>query len=236
MRRKHWIVVGAATLVITAIAAKVWADALTRTFRTTTAVGAVYQSVNPLSPTTPAFGFTSLAGHDLVNMVLGTPLTTPRTNEVLALDLDCAGSQASLVVFDKASSSNIATIATSTSINWVVQQDNPLSAAPNRGRFVTQMDIGSNNFLVDGFLTIAGRVHLDPETGCPQTVLKDIDRKQDKFFADGKVKNTDDVDKDKHVAGFAHVIGVADVLFEDGSTNSVLLPFGRLNMRRQLAP
>lgn len=216
----------------------VWAVVVpTRTFRTTASALAVYQSVNPVSTNSPAYGFAPLAGHDLVNLALGTPLTTVRTNEVLALEINCLSSQASLVVFDRALSSNILTIATSTRIDAVVQQDNPSSAFPNRERLVAQMDIGTNNFLIGGFLTIAGRVYLDPATGCPHAVLVDFDRKLDKTFEDGIVKNTDDkTDKDKSISGLFHVIGTAGIVFQDGSTNNVLLPFGRLTMRRQLLP
>lgn len=234
MKSKRWLVVGLA--VVAASALSVWAVDPIETFRTTAAVGTVFQSVNPLATNTPAFGFLPLAGHDFVNLALGTPLATTRTNEVLALEIDCASSQASLVVFDKTASSNLATIATSSSFAPVVQQDNPATAAPNRERFVAQMDINEVGFIVSGFLTVAGRIYLNPTNGCPRALLVDIDRGQDKLFADAKVKDTDDKDTTKNVSGFAHVIGVANVLGQTGSTNTFLIPFGRLNMRRQLAP
>jgi hypothetical protein len=156
---------------------------------------------------------------------------------VLALEINCGSTQASLVIFDRTKSSNIVTIATSTQITALTGQDNPSAPGPNHERFVIQMDVNNNNDLLGGFLTVAGRMYLNPTNGCPRALLVDTDRGSDRLFADAAVKNTDNpAEKDTRISGEAHLIGVADVIFTDGSTNTVLLPFGDLTMRRQLLP
>jgi len=64
----------------------------------------------------------------------------------------------------------------------------------------------------------------------------DTDRLHDRGFGDAAVKDSDDKVKDKLIAGEAHLIGVVNVIFQDGSTNTTLIPFGQLTMRRQLLP
>ena len=236
MKAKRWIVIGtvaSAAAVLTVLAA----PGATRTFRTTASVGAVFQTPNPLNTNADVLGFDTFAGHDLVNLVLGTALTTVRTNEVLALEIACGSSSADLVVFDKHLASNTVVIAKSSHVTALTGQDNPSAAGPNHERFVIQMDVNTNNFLIGGFLTVAGRVFLTPSNGCPTAVLVDSDRGQDRHFADAAVKNLDSkLEKDKRLAGEAHLIGVVNVEFEDGSTNTVLLPFGQLTIRQQLLP
>jgi hypothetical protein len=99
-----------------------------------------------------------------------------------------------------------------------------------------RMAVNTNGFLVGGFLTVAGRVYLNPTNGCPRAVLVDTDKAHDRDFADAAVKDLDDKVKDKEITGEAHLIGVANVIFEDGSTNVTLLPFGQMTLRRQLLP
>jgi len=223
--------IASAAVVLTALAD----GSSTRTFRTTAVVGAVLQVPNPVATNTALLVPETFAGHDFVSWALGT--TNVLANMELALEINCDSSQASLVVFDSSSSNNIATIATSTQINVLTGQNNPTAAGPNHERFVMQMDINPNNYIVGGFLTIAGRVFLNPSNGCPQAVLVDTDHEYDSLFEDAYVKNLDNKsEKDKDITGLAHLIGVANVLFENGSTNTVLLPFGQLTMRRQLLP
>ena len=233
MKTKQWIMIGtvaSAAAVLTALAVPL----SLRTFRTTASIAAVFNVPNPQNTNLTVFLFDTFQGHDLVNLALGTALTTVRTNEVLALEIACGSSQASLVVFDKTLASNTVTIATSSQITALTAQEDASASAPNHERFVMQMDINTNNFLVGGFLTVAGRVHLDTN-GCPQAVLVDVDRRADKALGDVVAKNLDDkTDKDKRIAGQAHLIGVANVIFQDGSTNPVLLPFGHMTIRRQL--
>jgi hypothetical protein len=235
MKAKRWIVIGtvaSAAAVLTVLAV----PSATRTFRTTASVGSVFQIPNPLNTNVAALVNETFAGHDLVNLALGTALTTVRTNEVLALEIACGSGSADLVVFNRTLASNTVVIAKSSQITALTGQDNPSAAGPNHERFVIKMDVNTNNFLIGGFLTVAGRVFLDTN-GCPRAVLVDTDRRNDKGFADAVVKNLDDkTDKDKRISGEAHLIGVANIVFQDGSTNTVLLPFGQFTMRRQLLP
>ena len=233
MKTTAWMIVGAVASV--ALSSAVLAQ--DRTFRTTASIEGVFQIPNPAATNTAILFTEGFAGHDFVNLALGTALTTVRTNEVLALDIDCASSAASLVIFDRTQKTNILTIATSTQITALTGQDNPSAAGPNHERFVAQMTVGTNNFLVGGSLTVAGRMYLDPATGCPHAVLVDTDRASDKLFGDVAVKNTDDkTEKDKQISGEAHLIGVVNVFFSTGEVAPVLLPIGHLTMRRQLLP
>jgi hypothetical protein len=240
MRTKRWIAVGvvaSAAAVLTALATV----PSFRTFRTTAAVSAAFQVPNPLATNTALLAKDSFTGHDLVALALGTPLTTILSNQVLALEIDCGSTEASLVVFDRGLSSNIVTIAASTHVDALTSQDDPGSAGPNRERFVIQMGVNTNGFLVGGFLTVAGRVYLDPTNGCPRAVLVDTDRKDDKTFGDATIKDTDEDAKvkDKSIAGQAHLIGVVNAIFLEGQTvvtNTTLLPFGQLTVKRQLLP
>ncbi|MBI3854034.1 MAG: choice-of-anchor E domain-containing protein [Verrucomicrobia bacterium] len=211
---------------------------LTQTFRTTAALKSVFQGTDLAGK--PAFEYDTLEGHDLVNLALGTSLTTLRTNELLALDIDCGSTVVSLVVFSKTLGTNIATIATNTTLDVVTDQGNAAAAFPNKERFVAQMVIqaGGNttNGLVSGQFTLAGRLQLNPTNGCPQAVLKDHD-KFDRIFRDIKFKTGDDKLevglRDVHQAGEAHLIGVVTVVVE-GTTTKVLIPFGALSLKRQL--
>ena len=181
----------------------------------------------------PVYDYQALAGHDLVAAALGQPLGTVLSNQVLGLNIDCASSTASLVVFDKVSSNNIATIATSTSIDIVQQQDKDTNAFPNRERFVAQFVINPTNNLVGGFLTVAGRLQLNPTNGCPRAIRVEVDSK-DHWFADGEGRYLDDrKDHDILRAGLAHAIGVVD-LIANGTTNTVLLPHVALSVRHEL--
>ncbi len=235
MKAKKWIVAG--LIATTAVVLTTWAiPEHSKTLRTTGSVTVAYQAPNPLATNTEILLFETLEGHDFVNLALGTALTTVRTNEVLAMDFDCGSSAASLVVFDKALSSNIVTIAQSTSLTALTGQDNPDAAGPNHERFVMEMGINTNGFLIGGSLTLAGRVFLTPSNGCPATVLIDTDKGHDRVCDDASLKDTyDKTDKDKSISGDAHLIGVANVVTLTGSTNTFLLPNGQLTMRSILS-
>jgi hypothetical protein len=170
-----------------------------------------------------------------VAAALGQPLGTVLSNQVLGLNIDCASSTASLVVFDKVSSNNIATIATSTSIDIVQQQDKDTNAFPNRERFVAQFAINPTNNLVGGFLTVAGRLQLNPTNGCPRAIRVEVDPKDhDHWFVDAESRSLDDrKDHDILRAGLGHAIGVVDII-ANGTTNTVLLPYVALSVRHEL--
>lgn len=234
MKAKKWIVAG--VIASTAAVLTTWATIeSSRTIRTTASITAVYQTPNPLATNTATLAVESLAGHDIVNLALGTALETARTNQLLAMDINCNSTEASLVIFDTVLSSNILTIAQSTSMTALTAQDNPDAAGPNHERFVIQMGINTNGFLVGGSLTVAGRIYLTPSNGCPAEVLINTDKAHDKVCADANIKDLDVKGvKDKHITGEAHLIGVTDVIVLDGSTNTFLLPFGQFTMKRIL--
>jgi hypothetical protein len=167
MKTKAWLAVAA--LVSLALSSAVRAE--DRTFRTTAQIEGVFQIPNPAATNTAILFNEGFAGHDFVNLALGTALSTVRTNEVLALEIDCDSTQASLVIYDRTQKTNILAIATSTQLTALTGQDNPSAAGPNHERFVAQMTVGTNNFLVGGSLTVAGRMYLDPATGCPRAIL-----------------------------------------------------------------
>jgi hypothetical protein len=202
------------------------------TFRTLAAGTGVYQSTNAANK--PAYATEEVFGHDLVSAVLGVPLGTLPTNHVLAMQIDCASTTASLVVFDKASSNKVATIAICTNLSVVQQQDVDTTAFPNREHFVGQFAVTPAHNLLGGSLTIAGRLQLNPTNGCPRAIRVAVDP-LDHFFKDSDVLNPDDPkNKDILRAGVAHAVGALNLIFDNGTTNQVLLPFVALSIRRQL--
>ena len=237
MNTKKWLLISAATAATIGLAG---IGIISKTYRTTAVFLGVQQGVDPTTQL-PQFDYLRLAGHDLVNLAMGRSITdTNFPRQVLAATFLCDRSAASLVVYDKDTDSIVATIAQSTSFDSVVQQDSTLIAGPDRARFVAQFDVNENgndtDGILDGFLTVAGRVRLEPATGCPKPVLVTIDRdKNDKLFADKDVSKREDEDDDRTIlrAGLGHLIGVVD-LVSGGSTNKVLVPFGRLSIRREL--
>lgn len=241
MKAKQWIAIGVAATAVAVLTA--WALPVpTRTFRTTASVNAVLQVPNPLATNTALLAFDTFAGHDLVNLALGQPLSTVQTNHLLAMEINCDSTFARLVVFDTGLLSNIVDIAGSTNIFALTGQDNASAPGPNHERFVMRMEVNTNGFLQGGFLTVAGRVFLDPTNGCPRTVLVDTDHSHDRGFGDASVKDKDQDSKvrDRNIDGNAHLIGVVNVILQGAggsiSTNVVLLPSGQLTMRRQLLP
>jgi hypothetical protein len=209
-----------------------WAEDPAETFRTLAGGTAVYQSQDAASK--PAYAVQPLFGHDLVAAALGVPMSTALSNQVLALQIDCGSTTAALVVFDKISSNNIATIATSTSLDVVQQQGVDTAPFPNRERFVAQFAITPTNHLIGGFLTVAGRLQLNPTNGCPRAIRVEADR-LDRDFKDVEGSNLDDPkDKDILRAGIGHAVGVVNLVFDNGTTNKMLLPLEALSIRRQL--
>lgn len=238
MKLKNWILIGASTCVIAVITA--WAATDSKTFRTTAALLGVTQGSDSITHL-PQFDGVRLNGHALVNLAMGRPIgDTNVPSQVLAMTFECDLSSAHLVVYDKSVTNVIATIADSTSLDTVKQQDGLALAGPNRARFVAQFDVEDNgndtDGLIDGFLTVAGRLHLDAATGCPEPVLLALDRdRDDKLFGDRDIRDRDDRDDIVTVrrTGQAHLIGVLD-LVSGGETNTVLVPYGRLSIRRHL--
>ena len=83
---------------------------------------------------------------------------------------------------------------------------------------------------------MSGRLHLNPVTGCPEALRISLDRDSaDKQLGYADLADKDDPDDVKDVlrAGQAHLIGVLDVV-SAGKSEKVLVPFGRLSIRRAL--
>jgi hypothetical protein len=234
MSRKKWMAAG--IVLAGAVAATVWAVSSAavhfRVFRTTAEAVAVAQtSTNGI----PRYDYQGLIGSNLVALALGV---SPTSNQVLAVSVNCDSSLIDLIVFDK-SSSNITTIAQSTNIEKVVQA-NLVTSHTNSERFVAQLVVQPVGNLAGGYLTMAGRLDLDTD-GCVRAVLVTVDRDpEDRVLGDSDVPNLDPdrTSKDRDLAirraGQAHFIGVLDIISEAGPTNTVLVPFGHLTLRRQL--
>jgi len=142
-----------------------------RVFRTVVAFLTVQQGTDPLQYT-----YHLRDGVDLSTLALGT---APTSNQVFAMQINCDSSQAFLVVFDKSISNAIMTVADSTSFTTVKQQvfnRRKLTAGnTNDERFVAQFNMVPTNNLAGGFLTVAGRLHLDTN-GCPTALLIALDK------------------------------------------------------------
>jgi hypothetical protein len=160
-------------------------------------------------------------------------------SQVMAMTFACDLSSANLVVYDKRTSNVVATIAASTSVDSVLQQD-AHKAGPNRAHFVAVLQIGPNgnptNGVLNGYFTVAGRLNLNPTNGCPQPVEVTLDRDPlDRLDGDAELSGNEDPDSVPLTlrTGLAHLIGVVDVV-TDGGTNTVLVPRGGLSIRREL--
>lgn len=213
---------------IAAVAGSAYADDPTETFRTLAGGTGIYQNYDTNSK--PIYGVTKVYGHDLVAAAMGVQLGTV-TNPVLALVIDCGSTTASLVAWDKVTSNVDFTIATSTSLDVVQQQDRDTNAFPNRERFVAQFTVLTNGTLGGGYLTMAGRLSLNPTNGCPRAVKVEIDPLDHVFYDFDGGKNLDDTTDKKDIlrAGVGHFVGVVNV-----GTNKFLLPFEAVSIRRQL--
>jgi len=241
MNTKKWFGLGLAAIIV-AITVVYAVVVQTQTFRTTAILVGLTQGEDPVTHQ-PKYDFTGISGHRLVNLGMGRSiLDTNFPNQVLAMTIDCDLGQANLVVYDKDTSNTVATIA-ATNPNGldVVKAQGASVMGPKKARFVAQFNVkqlgNGTDGLIDGFLTVAGRLHLDPDNGCPRAVLVKLDDdKTDKTTGDRDVKPREDRDDDVTVAwraGRAHVIGVID-LVSGGVTNTVLVPSGHLSIRRQL--
>ena len=225
---RKWLLVSAGISAIAIATAFAFTNPV-RVFRTVVAMLTVQQGTDPLQ-----FIYHLRDGADLSTLALGT---TPTSNQVFAMEIDCGSSQADLVVFDK-SDSNITTIAQSDVFTTVKQQAiHKLTAgATNEERFVAHFNVvAQNNLAPGGFLTVAGRLHLGTN-GCPTAVLIALDKDpNDAAFDDKDVTDTeqDANTNDVYRAGQAHFIGLLNVI-SSGSTNAWLIPLGHMSFRHLL--
>jgi hypothetical protein len=244
MKAKKRIILGVASLTIIALAAFSTARADTNTvhtYRTTGYFTGLTQGTNPVTGH-PKFVDVDFAGHNLVNLAMGRAFTNTKfPGQVMAMTFTADLTSANLVVYDLGSSNVVATIASSTAIDSVKQQDTN-GKGPNRAHFVAYLQVAPNgnstNGVADGYLTVAGRVNLNPVTGFPQPIIVSLDRDPlDRLVDDIEMPATIDPDSTPLIVrtGLAHLIGVVDTINE-GTTNTVLLPFGGLSIRRELSP
>jgi hypothetical protein len=242
MKATKRIITGVASLTIVALASFSTVRADTNsvgTYRTTGYFIGLTQGTNPVTGHLK-FVDVDFAGHNLVNLAMGRALTSTNTpGQVMAMTFGADLSSASLVVYDLGSSNVVATIATSTFIDSVKQQDTN-GKGPNRAHFVAYLQVGANgnstNGVADGYLTVAGRVNLNPTTGQPQPIIVSLDRDPlDRVVDDIEMPATIDPDSTPLTVrtGLAHLIGVVDTI-DNGTTNTVLLPFGGLSIRHEL--
>ncbi len=242
MNAQKRLILGIAGLVAAvATACSVSADTITlKTFRTTGYFEGIAQGTNPVTGY-PKYANASFAGHNLVNLAMGRSLSdTSHPSQVMAMTFACDLSSADLVVYDLATSNTVGIIAGSVSVDSVYQQDPGFKAGPNRAHFVATLQVqpGGNgtNGVVGGYFTVAGRVNLNPTTGCPQPVLVILDRDTlDKVDDDMELPSSLDPDTVALTerTGLAHLIGVVDITTL-GNTNTVLVPYGGLSIRREL--
>jgi hypothetical protein len=238
MKSRKRIFLAVASLAVAAIAA--YASGVgTVTFRTLGYFIGLTQGTNAVTGH-PQYDNANFAGHNLVNLAMGRSAgDTNVPNQVLAMTFACDLSSASLVVYDILTSNVVATIAASTSMNSVVQQD-VNARGPNRAHFVAELQIGTNgnptNGLLEGYFTVAGRVNLDPTNGCPRPVVVWLDRDAlDRLVDNVELPARDDPDSVPLTVrtGLGHLIGVVDAI-TDGATNTILVPYGGLSIRREL--
>jgi hypothetical protein len=238
MKSKKRIFLGAAALAVAAVTAYA-AGSASVTFRTLAYFIGLAQGSDPVSGHL-RYEDADFAGHNLVNLAMGRNITATNVpSQVLAMTFECDLSAASLVVYDLRTSNVVATIASSTNVDSVKQQDAG-EKGPNRAHFVTTLQIGQNgnatNGLLGGYFTVAGRLNLDPVTGCPEPVIVGLDRDPlDALDGDIEVPPSEDADSVPLTVrtGLGHLIGVLDAV-TDGTTNNILIPHGGLSIRREL--
>jgi hypothetical protein len=237
MKTQKRIILGVAGLALAAVAA--YASSVSNvTFHTLAYFIGITQGSDPVTGH-PRYENADFAGHNLVNLAMGRSATENETNQVLAMTFSCDLSSAKIIVYDRSTSNAVATIATSTMMDSVLQQDTR-EVGPNRAHFVGVFQLGENgnstNGLISGYFTIAGRVNLDPTNGCPMPVRVLLDRDPlDRLDDDMEIPAKDDPDWTPLTlrTGLAHLIGVVDAV-TDGSTNTILIPYGGLSIRREL--
>jgi hypothetical protein len=237
MNTKKRIVIATASLAVAAFAAYA-TGVSTKIFRTTGYFIGLTQGIDSVNGHL-RFEDANFAGHNLVNLAMGRAATANDAHQVMAMTFACDLSTANLVVYDLDTSNVVAAIAASTSVDSVRQQDAGFSG-PNRAHFVAVLQVNPSgngtNGVLGGFFTVAGRVNLNPVTGCPQPVPVLLDRDPlDAVDNDVELPNSDDPDSVPLTlrTGLAHAIGVLDAVV-DGSTNTILVPNAHLSIRREL--
>jgi hypothetical protein len=234
MKLNRWMI--GSVLGAAAVATTVWAVTITsKTYRTT---GVFWGVLQKPAATPPEFQYVTFIGSNLVNLAMGrAPTDNSHPDQVMALTFECDMSSASLVVYDRSVSNVVGTIANSTSLDTVEGVGLSVTGATNElRRFVAQLAIpaagNATDGLAGGYFTVAGRVHINPATGCPEAVLVALDKTPyDRAYGDVDISSKLDADPGLALnAGLAHLIGVVDTV-TSGNTNTVLVPYGELTIR-----
>lgn len=226
MNVKKWIVLGVGFLIVAA--ASVWGGS--SGFLTFGSAAYTITVSQTSDGGIPQYSYGSWWASNLVALALGTQ---PTTNQTLCFAINCDSSTALLLVYD-AVTSNLTTIAQTTSLD-TVQEANLTTGATNEERFVAVFDVQPVGNLAGGYLTVAGRLHLDAN-GCPTAVSAAQDHNPlDKAMGDEDiVKFMPRSNKGVTLrAGQAHFMGVLDVI-SSGQTNTVLVPTGHLTFTGQV--
>jgi hypothetical protein len=224
---KKWIVLGVGSLIVAA--ASVWGGSSGfLSFGSAAYTIAVSQtSTGGL----PQYSYASWWASDILALAMGSQ---PTNNQILAFAISCDSSSGLLVVYDTITS-NLTTVAQTTVFDTVLDA-NLTTGGTNAERFVAVFDVQPVGNLAGGYLTVAGRLHLDTN-GCAMAVLAAQDRDTlDKEMGDEDVVK---VSPGNHKSvtersGQAHFMGVLDVI-SNGQTNTVLVPTGHLTFAGQLS-
>jgi hypothetical protein len=239
MKTDTWFAFGLAGIAALTVAA--FADGVgSETLRTTAYfLGAAQRPYTQL----PAIDYPPVAGNNLVNLAMGRNVSdTNFPNQVLALTFPCDLSAANLVVYDRTASNLVGTVASSTSIDRVydvqlVKVRGATAKTNEVARFVAFLPIlaggTATNGLLGGYLTIAGRLQINPISGCPTNIPVASNKDSyDRGYALKEVPNKNDKDAVKLSArtGLANIMGAID-LVSGGLTNTVLIPLGNLSIR-----
>jgi hypothetical protein len=205
------------------------------TLRTTAAFTGITQGAAPNGRL--VYDNANFAGHNLVNLAMGRDLNdTNYPQQVLAITFDCDLSSASLVVYDESISNIVGGVASSSVLDVVKQQTTKKQPGPDRAQFVAMMNVfqtgNAINGLQGGYITVAGRLSLNPTNSCPQPALVLEKDPTDKVDAELPAEADPDNGPAYHT-GLAHLVG--DVMtVTSGQTQTVLLPYGQLSIRREL--
>ena len=223
---KKWIVRGVAILIVAS--ASVWGGS-----SGFLSIGSAVYTIAVSQGSTggvPQYTYEPWWGQDIVALALGGQ---PATNQVLAFAMNCDSSSAQLLVYDT-TTSTMTPIAQTTALDTVLD-GNVKTGVTNLERFVAVFEVQPVGNLAGGYLTVAGRVHLDTN-GCATAVLEAQDRDpMDKFIGDEDIVNRSPGNHKGIIerAGQAHFMGVLDVI-SNGQTNTVLIPTGHLTFTGQL--
>ena len=224
MKSPRWIFLGLVGLA--ALLSSAYALVISRTFETAAQLYTFTQGKDTV---------TTLTGHNLVNLAMGRPATSTTTpHQVLALTFSCDHQTANLVVFDQATTGTVATIASASSVDAIVQT---VTNQNNQLRILAQFELNATgnpaNGLLGGYLTVAGRIRANRTNGCPETVAIKFDHdRHDHEFGDLDVPHSVDptTGPTNFRNGLAHCMGVIQAV-QAGSTNTLIIPFGHLSIR-----